>query len=212
MSLAYRIMRWVCRFLLGARARLVFEGREHLPDGPFIIVSNHVSNWDPVALGLLLWDRQMRALGKQELFELPLLGKLALACGGIPIRRGEPDREALSQCKAALQSGQPLLVLPEGTRSRSGTLSEGKLGVIFLAQLTNVPIVPAAVLGTRQVGWPWRRSLIRVRIGRPFTIDRSARRPEQRQAQLNRTMHAIAELLPYELRGAYADSQLSAGT
>ncbi len=76
------------------------------PEGPFIIVSNHVSNWDPVALGIAFSDRQVRALGKQELFELPVLGRIAYWTGGIPIRRGEADREALSRCKAALRAGR----------------------------------------------------------------------------------------------------------
>ncbi|MBA3469674.1 MAG: 1-acyl-sn-glycerol-3-phosphate acyltransferase [Herpetosiphonaceae bacterium] len=187
------------------RARLYVEGREHIPEGPFIIVSNHVSNWDPVALGIAFSARQVRALGKQELFELPILGRIAYWTGGIPIRRGEADREALSRCKAALRAGDPLIILPEGTRSRTGALNEGKLGIVAMAQMTNVPVLPAAVTGTRAMGWPWRRATVLVRFGPAFSIPRSERRPEQRQAALNHTMTAIARLLPPALRGVYGD-------
>src|SRR5215213_2491289 len=120
MTPQYRVLRWICLILMKLRSRLVVEGREHIPDGPFIVVSNHVSNWDPIALGVAIDDRQLRALGKQELFDLPILGRIAHWTGGIPIRRGEADREAMARCKAALQAGQPLIILPEGTRSRTG--------------------------------------------------------------------------------------------
>jgi 1-acyl-sn-glycerol-3-phosphate acyltransferase len=205
MTPQYRVMRWICLILLKLRARLVVEGREHIPDGPFIVTSNHVSNWDPVALGVIISDRQVRALGKQELFELPILGRIAYWTGGIPIRRGEADREGLAQCKAALQAGQPLIMLPEGTRSRTGAMNQGKLGIVFLAQLTGVPVLPAAVTGTRAMGWPWRRGTVLVRFGPAFAIPRNERRPEQRQAALDRTMTAIARLLPPAMRGVYAD-------
>jgi 1-acyl-sn-glycerol-3-phosphate acyltransferase len=204
MTPQYRVLRWICLILMKLRSRLVVEGREHIPDGPFIVVSNHVSNWDPIALGVAIDDRQLRALGKQELFELPILGRIAHWTGGIPIRRGEPDREAMARCKAALQAGQPLIILPEGTRSRTGTLNEGKMGIVFMAQLTNVPVLPAAITGTRAMGWPWQRGTVLVRFGPAFSIPRNERRPEQRQAALDRTMTAIARLLPPALRGVYA--------
>lgn len=208
MTPQYRVLRWICLILLKLRARLYVEGREHIPAGPFIIVSNHVSNWDPVALGVAFADRQVRALGKQELFELPILGRIAHWTGGIPIRRGEADREAIAQCKAALQAGEPLIILPEGTRSRTGALNEGKMGIVFIAQITNVPVLPVAVTGTRAMGWPWRRGTVLVRFGPPFSIPRNERRPEQRQAALDHTMTAIARLLPPALRGVYAKGSL----
>ena len=170
MTVQYSLIRWISRIALALRTRLIVEGREHIPDGGFLFVANHVSNWDPVIMALILWNRPVAV------------------------------------CKTAVQAGLPLFVLPEGTRSRSGTLSEGKMGVVFLAQLTNAPIVPAAIISTKKIGWPWRRTTIRVRIGPAFTLDRKARRPEQRQALLDQTMVTIARLLPPELRGVYSDA------
>lgn len=207
MTPQYRVLRWICRIIFGLRARLVVEGQEHIPPGPCIVVCNHVSNWDPVVLGLSIADRQLRALGKQELFQLPLLGRIAHWTGGIPIRRGEADREALARCKTVLQTGGSLIILPEGTRSRSGTLNEGKMGIVFLAQLANVPVLPAGVTGTRVMGWPWRRNTVQVRFGPVFTIERTQRRPEQRQTALNHTMRAIARLLPPSMHGVYAEAE-----
>jgi len=208
MTVQYWLIRWISRFALALRTRLVVEGREHIPDSGFLFVANHVSNWDPVIMALILWNRPVRALGKEELFTHPIWGRISYWCGGIPIRRGEPDREALAVCKTAVQAGLPLFVLPEGTRSRSGMLSEGKMGVVFLAQLTNAPIVPAAIISTKKIGWPWRRTTIRVRLGPAFTLDRKARRPEQRQALLDQTMITIARLLPPELRGVYSEASV----
>ncbi|MFD3165265.1 lysophospholipid acyltransferase family protein [Herpetosiphon sp. NSE202] len=200
----YHIVRFICRVLLGMRARLVVEGQEHLPTtGGYILASNHVSNWDPVALSLGSPGHLIGALGKQELFELPILGRIASAVGGIPVRRGEADREALARCKAVLQSGQPLIILPEGTRSRSGELLEGKHGIIAMAQLANVPIVPAAVIGTKTMGWPWRRSTVIVRYAAPIVVDRKIKGHEGRQIALDTTMHQIASMLPPTMRGFY---------
>ena len=199
----YRVMYWICWCLFFMRARLEVEGRDHIPTGAVILASNHVSKWDPVALGLALPTYQLRAMMKHELLDLPILGKLAVRTGGIPVRRGEADREALVQCKKALEHGAKLIVLPEGTRSRSGSLIEAKPGLVMLAQITNAPVVPIAIIGTNSMGMPFRRSTVTVRIGEPLMFDRSQRTPAQRHAALETLMYTIAAMLPPTMRGVY---------
>ncbi len=204
MTLQYRIMTWIVWMAFSVRARLVVEGRENLPVATgFIVASNHLSNWDPVAVGMAMLHRQMHPVGKQELFDIPVLGKIPPWLGGIPVRRGAVERETINQCRDVLKSGQPVLMLPEGTRSRTGGLIEGKPGLIFVAQLARVPIVPIAVWGTERMGWPWRRATVHVRFGPPMHIERGRGAPTREQL-VERLMVRIAHMLPSKYHGIYA--------
>ncbi|HEY1017083.1 MAG TPA: lysophospholipid acyltransferase family protein [Herpetosiphonaceae bacterium] len=200
----YRLTRLIVGLMFRFRARLVIAGLEHVPPSGCIIASNHMSNWDPPVIAFALRQRQMRALGKQELFEIPVLGRLARFLGGIPVRRGEIDREALAECKQALQNGEPLILLPEGTRSRTGSINEAKSGVIFLAYLAKVPIVPAAISGTERMGWPGRRRTVRLCFGPPLALPAGKMSAAAREEALTDLMGAIAGMLPPGYRGAYA--------
>lgn len=200
----YRLTKLIVGLMFRFRGRLVVAGLENVPPGGCIIASNHMSNWDPPAIAFALGERQMRALGKQELFELPLLGRLARFLGGIPVRRGEIDREALAECKQALQNGEPLILLPEGTRSRTGSMNEAKSGVIFLAYLGRVPIVPAAISGTERMGWPGRRRTVRLCFGPPIELPAGKLSAAAREEALQELMGTIAAMLPPVYRGAYA--------
>lgn len=201
MTPQYRVLWWLVRGVVAVFARLEVEGREHLPDGGFILASNHISSWDPAILGLATPGIQMRALGKRELFT-PVIGPLIRWLGALSVRRGEIDREAIKACREVLQRGECLILLPEGTRSRTATMIPGKVGLVYLAQVSGVPIVPAAVTGTERTGWPLRRSLFRIRLGPPISIPRSRR---DRQQAIDEVMYTIAAMLPAAYRGVYAD-------
>lgn len=208
MTPQYRTLLHSLMAMFYLRATIDIKGRENLPPGPAILATNHLSNWDPVALGMALLHMQFSALGKRELFELPLLGRLAYWTGGIPVDRGAVSRETIKACCQCLAGGTSLLILPEGTRSRTRTMNEGKLGIVLIAQLARVPIVPIGVWGTEDMGTilrgPFRRAQVHVNIGKPIVIERSARSPEAREAALLQTMSSIAALLPPAYRGVYA--------
>ena len=203
MSPQYRVMTWLVWMVFCTRGKLIVHGREHLPPRPYIVAPNHISNWDPVAIGLALFHEQIHPLGKQELFEIPVLGKLPPWFGGIPVRRGAVDRDTIKLCREVLAQRHTLMILPEGTRSRTGGLKQGKPGIIFLAQLAQVPIVPVGVWGTEtlSLGRPWQPHPVHVRFGPPVYVGRSK---ADRESGLDTLMNAIARLLPPSYRGDYA--------
>jgi 1-acyl-sn-glycerol-3-phosphate acyltransferase len=201
------IIGFASRLLWGAR----IEGVENLPrTGPFILVTNHTSNLDPLMMGWASGNqigRVVHFMAKIEMRSWPILGWLATQSGVFFVRRGERDRAAQEFALEALADGRPIAVFPEGTRSRTGHLREGKPGAALLAMRSGAPLVPAGISGTQRIfpkgAWFPRASKVRIRIGEPFTL------PHQPSGRLDRAalaagteriMSAIEQLLPPEQR------------
>jgi glycerol-3-phosphate dehydrogenase (NAD(P)+) len=148
-------------------------GREHVPDGPVILASNHRSFLDPFVVGICL-KRPIYFVAKKELFDKRLTGWFLNCLGAFPIRRGESDEESMETAKRVLERGDALVIFPEGTRIREGSLGKAKRGVGRLALETGAPVVPVAVHGTERVrrGWRIRPAKVKVRLGRPLTFPR----------------------------------------
>ncbi len=148
-SLARRVM----RPLLRAWLRLDATGTAHVPaTGPVIIASTHASHADSIALGSWL-PRPVYFLGDLRLTRVPVLGPWLPRLGMVPVRRGEGDTDALDRLTALLGDGQAVVVFPEGSRTRDGAVHRPRSGVSRLAAQLQVPVVPAAVVGTYAV-WP----------------------------------------------------------
>jgi 1-acyl-sn-glycerol-3-phosphate acyltransferase len=148
-------------------------GREHVPaSGGLIVVSNHLNSADPPMIQRAL-PRYVVFMAKKEMIDAPIIGMLFKAWGAFPVRRGEPDLGAVRAACRVVDSGEMLMMFPEGTRSRSGRLGAGHPGTAPIARRTNAPILPAAITGTEGVKWPGvffrPRSIrhIRVSIGEP---------------------------------------------
>ncbi len=201
-------------------ARVRLSGFEHLRglDGPVLIVANHISNADPPLIGSFVTpalDRRIYWLGKQEALDWPVLGALIEHNAVIGIQRGAADVDAFRAAKRVLDERHVLIVFPEGTRSPSGRLQEAKEGTTILALRTGARLVPIGVSGTRDV-WPRGQKLphpirgrVSLTVGEPFTVSAPGAGAERRAAQVAATteiMRRIAELLPPEQRGFYADA------
>ncbi|MDQ0285683.1 1-acyl-sn-glycerol-3-phosphate acyltransferase [Desulfofundulus luciae] len=187
----YRFARAVCRVILAFIRRWEVVGTHHLPrSGGVLVVSNHVSYWDPVVVGCAL-DRQVHFIAKAELFRIPLLGPVIRALGAFPVRRGGGDRQAIRRALELLKQGRVVGIFPEGTRSKSGELLEPHLGAAMLALRAKVPVLPVAVLNTRGVF-----GKVRVHIGKPlvFSRDNQTGRPDY-QAVSRELMREIARLM-----------------
>ncbi len=130
--------------------RLEVKGRENLPKGGAILVSNHKSYLDPIVLGLAT-KRPVSFMAKAELFEYPLFASLIKALYAFPVRREVADKKALKEGVKQIKKGFFLGIFPEGTRIRSEEIAEFKPGLAFFHRLTKAPIVPVAVIGTRKV-------------------------------------------------------------
>jgi len=179
---------------------LQVRGAEHVPDaGAVLLVSNHQSVLDPPIIGVAT-SRTLHFMAKAELFRIPGFGRLIRALNAHPVRREGSDPKALKAAVRLLEEGAALLAFPEGTRSRDGSLGEGKAGIGMLAVLTGAPVVPAYVTGTlhalpRGAWWP-RRGKVRVSFGPAlhFKPDPEAGRKERYREAAREMMRAIAQL------------------
>ncbi len=208
-----RLTAIVFRCILTCVTRVKVEGRENVSaSGPVLIICNHASNVDgPVLMAYFVpaMGRRLAWLGKEEALRWPVVGKIIGQNGVIGIRRGAGDLEAFRLVKQALDAGGPLVVFPEGTRSRDGALQAAKEGATVLALRSGAPILPIAIVGSHRF-WP-RGKLprpfrgMRIRIGPVFhlTMERGGDRHEATRAATADLMGHIAELLPPDQRGVY---------
>jgi 1-acyl-sn-glycerol-3-phosphate acyltransferase len=178
--------------------------------GPFIVVTNHINFLEVPLLYTFFHPRPLIGLVKVETWKNPLLGGLANLWQAIPIDRDNPDMTALRLALAVLKEGKFLAIAPEGTRSGNGSLQPGHSGVVYIALKSGLPIIPVVHYGGEKY-WrnlkSGRRTDFHLRVGRPFTLRSEDRFPSRqtRQLMLQEIMYQLADLLPPDYRGAYAD-------
>lgn len=168
------------------RARIL--GRERLPwRGAAVIVANHLSLVDILVLYGLY--RPFKWVSKAELFKFPAVGWNMVLNDYVRLLRG--DRESIkammAHCRRHLAQGSPLLIFPEGTRSRDGKLQAFKDGAFKLAREAKVPVIPIALQGTYEAlpkhGFVLRsRMRARVQVLEPLDPSRFASVAELRDA------------------------------
>lgn len=152
--------------------RVTVEGSLPAPPATFVVVPNHRSMVDALAIACL--PREMKWIGKAEAFQIPWLGWAFRIAGYVPVVRGDKESgsAALSRLRRYLDAGIPVGLFAEGTRSRDGTLRPFRPGPFKLAVDTGVPIVPVAITGAGEAMAPdeaWiRPSRIHVRILPPI--------------------------------------------
>jgi 1-acyl-sn-glycerol-3-phosphate acyltransferase len=183
-------------------------------EGPLIIASNHLSNADGVVIGGWLTPklgRRIHWLGKREMVEWPILGRLARSGSVHPVDRGAADVDAFRLAQRILDEGHVLVVFPEGTRSTTGGLQEAKDGLALLALRSGAPILPVGVSGTDRFwprgGFPRPGGRIGLRVGEAFRLSEVVPNGLDRKAAKRiataAIMARIAELLPERHRGVY---------
>lgn len=180
----------ISRLLWGMRA----TGGQAVPErGAVVIACNHISNWDPVLVGLAC-RRELHFMAKEELFRIRPFGAFIRAYNALPVRRGALDRRALAAALSVLRKGGALLVFPEGTRSRTGDLGDARPGVAYLASAGGAVLVPAAIAGSHELSKALlRRRRVRVAFGEPLEAG-SAQTREEYVALTDRVMESIAKL------------------
>ncbi|MGA2520636.1 MAG: HAD-IB family hydrolase [Acidimicrobiales bacterium] len=206
----YDMLRPVVRPALFPYARFDIDGVSRIPGrGPVILAANHRSYFDVAALAIVAarLGRPVRFLGKRELFDAPVVGSVARALGGIPVDRGSRSDAPLREARRALEAGEVVLVLPQGTIPRGRAFFDpvlhGKSGTARLAAMTGAAVIPVGLWGTEAV-WPrssrlpditnvLRPPAVRVRVGRPVHLGLS-----DVTADTEAIMAAIVDQLPAE--------------
>ena len=200
--------RWLCKTVITVCTKRTVEGLENFPrTGPALVVINHLGDAD----GALLVSSvpvSLDALGKIELYDFPILGKLMDWYGIIWLHRGQADKRAIRAALDGLAEGRIIVIAPEGRYSLTGGLEEGTQGAAFLAYKAVVPIVPVVVIGTENehvYGYlkRLRRARVTFRVGEAFRLSQQADRRELMREGTCQIMESLANLLPESYRGAY---------
>lgn len=150
-SLIYEGLRIFLRPFFRCLFKAEAVGVENMPkEGGVILAANHLSNWDPPFLATYL-DRYVSYMAKEELFKNPVFSWIITRCFAFPVKRGTADRGAIKKALGRLKDGMCLGVFPEGTRSKDGKLGKAEAGIGLIAAMAKVPVVPAAIIGTRSI-------------------------------------------------------------
>ena len=209
MPILYNIGKGLAVAALTAFARLQVEGREAvLPRGPLIVVSNHMSNADPVVL-VAAMKRRLFFLAKRGLFANWWASAILHALGVYPLKRDGKDVAALLRVLRLLERDKAMVLFPEGTRSRDAQMHKVQPGIAYIALKSQAPILPIGITGTEKIPGFWRIALpfcsVKVNIGQPFTLPSLEGKPNQELLQhlADTIMYRVAALLPEQYRGYY---------
>lgn len=182
-----------------------------IPDqGPLILVANHVNFLDVPLIYTHLLPRPITGLAKTETWDNPYLRPLFNMWGAIPLQRGEADINAMRLGLEALQANKILAIAPEGTRSQTGCLQQGKPGMVMLALKSGAPLLPVVFYGGEtfsQNMMKFQRTNFKIVVGYPFHINTRGIKvtKEIRQEITDEIMYQLAVLLPPNYRGYYSD-------
>ncbi len=162
----YKIIRWIFNFVTYTLIGMKVYGEEHIPDkGPFIIVCNHASYFDPPLVGTAVRHHLIHFMAKEELFRNPLMNWFLRYVHTFPVYRGRIDRRAIMESFRVLKQGEVLGIFPEGTSKDQGILGKFHDGFAGIAMKAGVPVLPAAVINSRPL--PKKKGPVCVVFGEP---------------------------------------------
>jgi 1-acyl-sn-glycerol-3-phosphate acyltransferase len=204
---------FVIRLLVPLIAKVKISGWKYLPSsGSFVIAVNHRGFMDTVIAFSALNRTDLFILVGEKWGEIGLFKWVSKYLNIIFIDRFNPDLKTMREIMRRMREGQILVIAPEGTRSKTDGLIEGKPGVSFLAAKSGYPIIPVAITGTEDrviLGniKHFKRSVVTVTGGPTFSLPplSSKNRDETLLEYTDEIMCRIAQLLPENKRGVYAD-------
>ena len=211
MGIVYGASNLFFKSALRAFGKCEVVGKENVPrEGALIVVSNHISNIDPVILNVSI-PRRVKFMAKAELFEKPLISNLFKAYGAFPINENGREFQAINHSLAILNRKDAMGIFPEGAMN-PGSLGKAMLGTAMIAMMSDAPILPVGITGTesverwRQICYP--KGTFKIAIGKPFSlhIPKNVKMRKNMETVTDTIMHRIAELLPEDYRGVYHHS------
>ena len=192
--------------VLNAITKRTWQGKENIPQtGPAIVISNHLSYADVLFFAQFLYKngRAPRFIGKRSVFNVPVIGRILLAAGQIPVdRESTHASKALDHAVAALKAGHLIGIYPEGTRSPDGRLYKGRTGIARMAIESGAPIIPVAMFNTAEIQ-PTGQVVPKVQrvemvFGEPIYLTGDPTDQELLRKETNKIMETIAALSKQE--------------
>jgi len=178
--------------------------------GGCVFIANHVHEIDP-PLVLASIPRQARPMAKNELFKIPLIGWFFRAYGAFPVKRFSADTKTIITAKKIIKNGKPILMFPEGTRSKDGKLKKGYPGAAMLAMVAECAIIPVGIIGTRKLTkmnmikglFINNRPTLTVKFGKMFYLSTDKIDANAAREGTEVMMKKLAQILPKSYQGEY---------
>ena len=211
----------ITSYILSRYADIEIQGKEILTERknkPTIFISNHLSNIDGVVLNRILQNNSVAFMAGIKLEKNSFTSFFLKSINYIPITPGSPDKSAIKSALKHLKANGSIVIFPEGTRSRAGSLINVKKGFILLVKMADIPVVPIALEGTELVlpindtdmgGEKLHRSKVKVNIGQPFTLPSKEDCPpdtDWEEVCADYSMKKIAAMLDPKYRGVYGET------
>jgi len=188
------------------------SGFENIPKSNFILAANHQSHLDQVATGYVCAPKQYHYIGQTDRytgFTKLFLYLLYFLAGVIPVNRKDEKsrKEAAEKAIAALKNEASIVIYPEGTRSRTGELHEGRCGVAKIFLKTGVPILPVGIKGTFDLmppgkAWPKFKKMIEINVGKPLIFEKElleTQTLDEKSGRYQEIIEQIAEKIMKEI-------------
>ena len=161
-QLVVNLLTLVCKALFFVRV----EGKENIPAGACVLMGNHRAWLDPVLLAMCARDREIRFMGKKELWGNKVFAWIAKEVRGVPVDRGNADMASIRMSMTVLKAGHTLGIFPEGTRSKGDGMMPIQGGAALLALRSKCDVVPVYIDGDYKLFRP-----MKVRVGKPVEMD-----------------------------------------
>lgn len=212
-QISRRFMRVFFRGLFHVLGKVELYGMEKIPaDNKYVVAFNHVSMVEVPFIGAF-WPTILEIIGATVVWDRPVHAMVAKGWGGIQVYREGFDREVFRKVIQSFESGRPLMISPEGTRSRTPGMQRGKSGIAYIVDKVQVPVIPVAVVGNTydflKEGIRGKRPVIQMIVGDlidfPPLTGRGEEKRKNRQHNTDIIMARIAELLPEDYRGVYSE-------
>ena len=218
-SLVVKITKVIVNKYFKKYANIKIEGFENIEkaSGPKIFICNHLSNADGLILDKVLrekYDPTFVAGVKLSNDPVTRLGTAMIK--NVGIKPNSADKEAITKIVKLVRGGENLVIFPEGTRSRIGSMIEGKKGVLLIARLTKAQRIPIGMYGTEVLlpinkdgdmgGEKFNYADVNIKIGDPITLpgkEKDEDKHEFDERSMQYIMKSIANLLPEKYRGIY---------
>ncbi len=212
MTIKERIVNFVVSTFFRLTCKVEVRGLENVPlKGPGILISNHTTFYEGPLFYIKLRPRKTRALAKRELWDHTFTRMAMEAWKSVKVDRGGMDMKAIRGCLGVLDDGDFLCIAPEGARSKTGALKKAMPGTTFFASRKGVPVYPFVQWGLLCLPAnlkKMRRTPVTIVFGNPFLVVKPAGgklSSDNREKMADEMMYRLAELLPEDLRGYYAD-------